>query len=134
MSTVQVKSNIELGIEDILAGLDQLETPELEQFFQQVSRLLARRKAKSLSAEEAELLLKINEGLSIEHSNRYHQLGSKLEEGSMTPDENREFLELVALAEAKDAERLTYLLELAQIREVSLDDLMDQLGLNPADS
>jgi len=77
MPTVQVKSNIELGIEDILAGIDQLDTPELENFLQQVSQLLARRKAKSLSKKETELLIKINEGLSRHEAERYKKLAAK---------------------------------------------------------
>lgn len=134
MPTVQVKSNIELGIEDILAGIDQLDTPELENFLQQVSQLLARRKAKSLSKKETELLIKINEGLSRHEAERYKKLAAKLEDETMTPEENREFLELVEIVEANDAERLKYLIELARLREVSLEELMQQLGLtNPED-
>ena len=49
MPTVQVKSNVELGLDEILTGISQLDTPDLEQFLEQVSRLLARRKAQSLA-------------------------------------------------------------------------------------
>ena len=70
MPTVQVKSNVELGLDEILTGISQLDTPDLEQFLEQVSRLLARRKAQSLSKREAELLLRINQGVEPQKGSR----------------------------------------------------------------
>ena len=106
MPTVQVKSNIELGLDEILNGISQLDTPELEQFLEQVSRLLARRKAQNLSKREAELLVRINQGIEAQKAERYRQLTDKLNEERITPEEHQELLSLIGHIETKDGERL----------------------------
>ena len=63
MPTVRVKSDINLGLQEILTGISELETQDLERFMDQVGKLLTRRKAVGFSGYEAELLLKINQGL-----------------------------------------------------------------------
>jgi len=127
MSSVQIKSKIEL--EAILEGIAELDTPELEQFQQQINRLLAQRKAPSLSKTEAALLVKINEGIPEEVLARYTILHEKLQEEAITATEHEEFLQLNAQIEAKNAERLASLIELAQLRGTSVDELMTQLEL-----
>lgn len=129
MPTVQVKSNIELGLDEILNGISQLDTPELEQFLEQVSRLLARRKAQNLSKREAELLVRINQGIGVQKAERYRQLTDKLNEESITPEEHQELLSLINYIEARDSERLESLIELSGLRGLTLNELMDQLGL-----
>lgn len=129
MPTVQVKSNVELGLDEILKGISQLDTPDLEQFLEQVSRLLAHRKAQSLSKREAELLVKINRGVEAQKAERYRQLADKLNEERATPEEHQELLNLIEYIEAKDGERLEALIELAGLRGLTLNGLMDQLDL-----
>ncbi|MCB0547297.1 MAG: hypothetical protein KDD19_06875 [Phaeodactylibacter sp.] len=131
MPTVQVKSNIELGLDEILNGISQLDTPELEQFLEQVSRLLARRKAQNLSKREAELLVRINQGIEAQKAERYRQLTDKLNEERITPEEHQELLSLIGHIETKDGERLEALIELAGLRRLALNELMGQLGLTP---
>ena len=131
MPTVQVKSNVELGLDEILTGISQLDTPDLEQFLEQVSRLLARRKAQSLSKREAELLLRINQGVEAQKAKRYKELMDNLNEERITSLEHQELLGLIEYIEAKDGERLEALIELAGLRELTLNELMDQLGLTP---
>jgi hypothetical protein len=131
MPTIQVKSNIQLGLDDVLEGIAQLDTPELERFLEQVNRLVARRKAPSLSKREAELLVQINQGIGPEKAHRYRELSAKLREETITPEEHEELLVLIDEIETMDAERLGNLIELAHLRGISLDELMNQLGLRP---
>ncbi len=74
MTSVQVTSQINIGLEQLLAGVAQLGTPELERFAEQVTQRLAQRKISSLSAQETELLQQINQGLPPETLQHYDQL------------------------------------------------------------
>ena len=129
MPKVQLKPSIELDFEEVLNGVAQLKANELEQFADQVLALRARRRAPALPKAEADLLQKINQGLPAEQWHRYEQLNDKLHEETITPEEHGEFLELVDRIELADAERVGHLTELANLRGVSFDSLVDQLGL-----
>ena len=129
MPKVHMVSEIDLDISEVLEGVAQLDTPELERFATQVNTLLARRRAPSLPQREAELLQSINTGLPRSMRERYLDLNSKRQAETLTPDELLELLQLIDQVEQADAERLGHLFELAQLRGVSSDVLMQQLGL-----
>ncbi len=129
MSKVELQPTIAVEIDDILDGVARLEMSELEFFTDRVMQLRARRRAPSLPKNEADLLRKINRGLSPEAWQRYESLNQKLHEETISPEEHQEFLKLVEQIEMTDAERLFHLIELSRIRGVSVDDLMDQLGI-----
>ena len=129
MPKVQVVSQVELEIDEVIKGVERLETDELEQFLDRVMTIRAQRRAPSLPQEEAELLQKINQGVPNEVRSRYDELHEKLLDETLNPDEQQEFIELSDQIEFADAERLKYLILLAQLRNVTVDSLMDQLGL-----
>jgi hypothetical protein len=129
MSTVQVVSEVQIDLDKILDGMAQLDLSELERFSLNVNSLIARRKAPNLPKRETELLQQINRGLSVTVRHRYAILNEKLLAETITTEEHEEFSELVDQIEQSDVERLTYLIELAQLRNVSLDTLMEQLGI-----
>lgn len=91
----------------------------------------ASEKAPSLSKEETELLLKINEGLPEEVQLRYNELLAKLAGETITDAEHRELMELMPQVEAKSVERLKYLAQLAQLWNTSVDEVMGRLGIKP---
>ena len=91
----------------------------------------ASKKPPSLSKEETRLLLKINEGLPEETQLRYNELLKKLTEAKITAPEHKEFLQLTTQVEAKNAERLKYLFQLANLWDISVDDVMERLGIKP---
>jgi hypothetical protein len=129
MLKVQVTSQIEIDLDDVLKSVAQLESKELEQVVNQFLALQARRRAASLSPAETDLLQRINQGLPPAIRARYEELNAKLYEETITPAEHEEFLQLSDQIEQADAERLRHLIALAQLRQVSLDTLMDQLGI-----
>jgi len=130
MTTVQVTSEINLDLDKVLDGVSKLETPELERFLSEVGTLLARRKAPHLPQREAELLQAINHGLPADLQQRYNELSAKLQAETITPPEHQELLSLIAQIEQTDAARMQHLIELAQLRHVSLDGLLNQLGIH----
>ncbi|MCX6048453.1 MAG: STAS/SEC14 domain-containing protein [Chloroflexi bacterium] len=129
MPKVQVTSKIELDFDEVLQGVARLETIELEQFAEKIIALRAQRRAPSLPQNEAELLEKINQGMSPDIRSRYAELNIKLHEETITPEEQQELLNLTDQRELADAERIRNLITLAELRNVSVDDLIIQLGI-----
>lgn len=129
MTTVRVTSEIDL--DQLLDGMAQLETADLERLAAHISTLLAQRKAASLPQSETELLQQINQGLPEETQQRYNHLQAKLQAETITPAEHQELLTLIDTVEQADADRLQHLLTLAQLRQVPLNELMAQLCLQP---
>ena len=85
----------------------------------------------ALSKEETELLLKINEGLPEEVQLRYNELLIRQAEERINETEHKELMELVPRIEAKSAERMKYLLQLAKLWGTSVDQVMERLGIKP---
>lgn len=129
MPTVQVVSEVNIDLHTVLDGVARLDLPELERFASDVNSLVARRKAPYLPQQEARLLKKINRGVAPAVRQRYAELNARLLDETLSEEEHNELLSLVETIEKADADRLKYLLELAQLRSTSLDALMDQMGI-----
>lgn len=129
MATVRVTSEVDLNLDQLLSGVAQLDTDELRNFVERVSLMLAQRKSASLPELEANLLQSINQGLPESTQHRYDVLQAKLQNEAIAPEEHQELLQLIDVVEQADADRLEALVELAQLRGVTLPDLMTQLGL-----
>jgi hypothetical protein len=129
MPKVQVVSQVELEFDEVLKGVERLETDELEQFLAKVMTIRAQRRAPSLPQVETELLQKINQGVPLAVRSRYDELHEKMLDETLTPDEHQELINLSDQIEFADAERLKHLILLAQLRNVTVDALMDQLEL-----
>ena len=89
------------------------------------------RHAPRLSSEEAQLLAKINLGLSPTEWERYHTLVARRKAETLTPDEQTELIALSDRLEEANAQRIGYLAELARVRHTTLDAVMSELGLTP---
>lgn len=87
--------------------------------------------APHLSETEADLLLKINHSLSSITWSRYHDLIAKRQAETLTPEEQQELIALTGRIEAANVQRISYLAELARLRNTTLDALMAALGLKP---
>ncbi|MEZ4616753.1 MAG: hypothetical protein R2867_14795 [Caldilineaceae bacterium] len=129
MSKVQVFSQVELDTDDLLRGVAQLNSEELEQFTKEVLTIRAKRHVPSLPQTEAEVLQKINKGVSAEVRRRYDELHQKMLDETLTPDEQLELIDLSDQIEFADAQRLQHLIVLAKLRSVSVEALMDELKL-----
>lgn len=84
-----------------------------------------------LSREETRLLQHINEGLPAETWKRYQALKEKRDARTLTREEHTELLALTDEVELWNARRLELVLALAQLRQVPLRVMMDELGLTP---
>lgn len=127
-------SSVETGIPfaRILESVEHLSLDDLEQLMNQVVALRARRKASCLPKDESDLILKINKGLPPGIRKRFGELSARCRAEKLTPDEHRELLDLTDRIEKSDAERMKHILELARIRGVDIELLMDEMKLFPA--
>ena len=82
-----------------------------------------------LSPEEGRLLTEINTGFSEDTWKRFHELVARRQEEILTEVERAELLSLTTQMERANVERLKKLIELARLRGVKLEELMDQLGI-----
>ena len=130
-SIIKITKQVDLGLDDILNGISELDTKDLEKFIQKIGHLIARRKVAHLPERESQLMMKINKVISVPLQKRYEYLLTKNREETITPLEHEELLKVIEKVETKNAERLEYLIELSRIRNISLDTLIAQLHLNP---
>lgn len=128
MPTIELKA--EVSVDALLAGVEQLPTPYLEDFVAKALAVQAKRRAKSLNKGESLLLEKINRGIPDTIHARYKELEQKRRDETLLADEHQELLALITQIEQMNAERIGYLGELAQMRNVSLRSLMKELGIN----
>lgn len=129
MVTIEIQPNTKVALDQILNGVANLETKDLETFLGQVAHLLAKRKAKNLSITETKLLLKINEQLPPLVWQRYDELQEKLQQETITDLEHSELLTIIEQMESHNVEWIQALSQLAQIRNTSLKELMKELGI-----
>lgn len=125
----KVKVEVQLLSKDLLKAVEQLNQEDLEQFVSQVIELQAQRKATSLPKNEAELFRKINQGIPLDTQKVYNELIVKREAETLTAEEHQHLLLLTEQIEKLQAQRVQYLAELASIRGVSLNALMDDLEI-----
>jgi uncharacterized coiled-coil DUF342 family protein len=129
MAIVQISA--ELTTDKILEAVKQFNPAELEELTLQLHTLRAKKTTPHLSRRETELLKKINEGVPPEISRPLQELRAKMEDETITETEHAELLRLVDEMERFGVERLTWLIELAQLRNQTVPQLIDTLGLQP---
>lgn len=86
-----------------------------------------------LPHRESELLQLINQGLPPAMWQEYHELVAQRRAEALTPETHGRLIELSDEIEKANARRVGYLFELAQMRGVSLEEVMKQLGIDTPD-
>lgn len=84
-----------------------------------------------LSRTEAELLQQINLGLPQTTWDTYHKLIAKRRAETLTAEEHKTLIGISDRLEQANAHRIQCLIELASLRNISLETLMQQLGIEP---
>ncbi|MCP4663358.1 MAG: hypothetical protein GY856_48820 [bacterium] len=82
-----------------------------------------------LAADEAALLQEINRGLPAETWQHYGELKEKRRAQTLTPEERAELIALSDQIEEMNVRRMEAVVELARLRHMSVDALMDDLGI-----
>ena len=118
-------------VQKILHGIATWERPDVETFLDEVKKILAKKKENKLSKRETELFLIINKAvLTSDEWVMYADLFDKYEAEIITKKEQTILDSFMARLEAYGIKRLKALAELAQIQNVSLEQLMQNLGID----
>lgn len=115
---------------NFLPNMAELPVSELEIYLIEISALIRRKQTTDNAVRERVLLDKITQTvLSKKKTQRYQELAEELEFGNLTDAEHAEFMRLATHEEKLRNQRVKCLIELAQLRAVSLPQLMIDLGL-----
>jgi len=95
------------------------------------SYLKQRLEQPSYSEEEAELIDKIKNGLSKEFTIRYRELSLKFLRREITENENVEYKKMIEKSEQFAADRIYYMIDLAEIWKTDVNDVMLRLNIKP---
>jgi len=118
-------------LNNIYQSLSILNLTELDQIMQEIIVLRRKKMPTVLSQNETELLQKINTVAPLSIQKRYNFLIKKRKEEILDDIQYQELLELTAYMENLGVKRLEYLLELAKLRNLSFDEIVEQLQLKP---
>ena len=127
-----MESTPTINSQSLLRDADKLPVTELEQFLNEIQALLRRKRTQDKSLRERQLLHKINSTVLTDvQTESYQVLVEKLELGMMTDEEHKTFENLANQEEKLRNQRVKYMIELAQLRAVTLPQIMESLGLTP---
>jgi CBS-domain-containing membrane protein len=118
-----------MSLDELIQAANQLDETDLDQLLQQVVTLRARRKTPILPEAEVLMLQQINQSIPTDLRHQYQTLRAKHEAETLTPTEHEKLIELSKQIENLGAKRLESLYNLAQLRQVSLSNLMETLGI-----
>jgi len=124
-----MKVEVQFSSEDLLKAVGQLSKSDLKKFISQAIAIQAQRTTSSLMQRESELLLKINQGIPLDIQQYYNDLIAKRDAELLTNDEYKELLRLNEQIEKQQVQRIEYLAELAGLKGISLNTLMENLGI-----
>jgi hypothetical protein len=128
MADVNVEAPI--SAEQLLKAVSQLSSPELEEFVQRVLMLQAQRRTLRQPHGEDELLREIHRQLPSDLQPRYDELVAKRRAETLTQEEYEELLRLTDEVETHNTRRVESLVQLSLLRQVTVDQLMKDLGLH----
>lgn len=118
------------SVTTLFQEVERLDNRSLDAFINNILLLRLQRRTSDKQKEEAILLKKINKSLSIEQIERFRALNEKRLEGEITEQEHAELGILIEKIEKLNVTRLKYLISLAQLRNISVRELMNQLGIS----
>lgn len=122
---------IDNSVQGLLGGFSEMSLKDLEFFIRELTALAMRKRFTDKEKRDKFLLRKINQSVLQEDTlGRYIALQEKMELADLTDSEYQELLQLVEQEEKTRNKRFQYLLELSQLRGITLTTLMDNLGLN----
>ncbi len=129
MGNIQIQPNN--NIQTLISGFSEMPLNDLESFINGLNALVIRKRVADKGKRDKALLLKINQTVLSEQAlERYVFLQDKMELESLSESEYKELLTLVNQEEKIRNKRFQFLLELSQLRSISLTELMNNLGLD----
>jgi hypothetical protein len=129
MPILQIQT--EVSKNDLLRGVEQLNTTDLEDFIREILQIKAKRKAAKTNKKEAELLFTINHNFNEIEQTRFDELIEKRQSHTITEEELEELKTLSTYSEEIAVERVKALTELAALKNTTVRELMKELDVKP---
>jgi type IV secretory pathway VirB4 component len=125
------KVEAQVDTKQLLQAIEQMPQPDFETFVTQVLKLRAQRQVQSLSLSESELILKIKQSIPDDLQQEFNELIEKRRSMTLTDAEHKKLIQLTDQIEYLDAKRIEYLAQLAQLKQQSLAEVMQDLNIYP---
>ena len=126
-----MSKHTQLDFQNFLQNAAKLSLKELEIFVKELNAVIQKKKQKDKKYKEKTLLSQLNQlTLNKQQQERYHLLSEKLEMETITAKEQKEYTTLINVDEELRNKRVAILIELAQLKSLTLSALMKDLGLN----
>jgi hypothetical protein len=117
--------------QSLLGSFSEMPLRDLERFISELNALVVQKRVTDKGKQDKALLLKINQAILPEPTmEKYVALQEKMEDGNISDAEYQDLLVIVSKEEKIRNKRIQYLIELSLLRGVSLQVLMNDLGLN----
>jgi hypothetical protein len=124
-------SSVHEHSQSLLRGFSEMPLRDLERFISELNALVIQKRVTDKGKQDKALLLKINEAILPEQTmEQYVSLQEKMEDGNISDAEYQDLLIIVTKEEKIRNKRVQYLIELSQLRGITLPVLMNDLGLN----
>jgi hypothetical protein len=127
MNSITLQLSSELEQQLLSAAIEQGIEPDLYILNTLQERL---RSNHSVPMTEAELIQQINIGLSPSDWEKYHALIVKRQAETLTQDEYQQLVSMSDCLEKLNVQRTQSLIQLAKLRQQTLPELMENLGIN----
>jgi hypothetical protein len=118
-----------MSVDELFKAVDDLSEADLENLMCRVRAARTRRKPSVLSEQETALLLRINHALPEEVHQEFITLRDRRDDEMITPAESERLSAVSDRIEELAADRAIALAELATLRQVSLIQVMNDLGI-----
>lgn len=125
------KVEAQIDTKQLLQAVEQMPQTDFEIFVTQVLKLRAQRQVQSLSLPESELISKIKQSIPDDLQQQFNELIEKQRSMTLTDAEHTKLIQLTDQIEDLDAKRIEYLAHLAQLRQQSLAEVMQDLNIYP---
>lgn len=128
----RVSTQVQDDFNFFLSKLSKLKVADLEYFSSELNALITRKKVKTPELRIKELYKLIDETV-LEGDTQiiFDTLAEKLSNETMTKDENRVYLKIAEQEAQLRNQRIAYMIELSQLRQIPFEQLMEELGLKP---
>ena len=121
----------QITISELLKSVGQLSSREFEEFFLKIQSLRTQKTSSNGNDEESKLLRQINGGLLSPKQVRFEYLIARRDARSITEQEFSELLKLTEEIEKNDSLRLKRIAKLADLKNMSLPDVVHFYNLSP---
>lgn len=119
-------------VSTLLDNARRLDAPSFNSFYQEMLRLHQQRGADKFAIEENRLLTQIRAGLPIRLWKRWHLLIARRDAGILTENEKTALDQVCETIEKHELRRLQNLTKLADLRKMSLPEVVQFYKIAPA--